>query len=122
MPENQIYTKAVVEKLKEDTSAFQEFIRSENSKSIKYVLERMGRLRNGLSSKPFLDLLDSNNDEIRFLAIKNLAKLGNPTLIDVLLKTAKGDSSTIVRRESVSALGRMRSERTILAPFGSSTF
>ena len=94
--------------LKDDARAFRAFISRENDNKIAYVLQKMGRLKNGNSKTPLQDLLNSQNENIRQLAIKNLAKLGDISLLVVFMKYAKEDESTQVRRESVSAVGRLR--------------
>lgn len=77
------------------------------------MLEKLGRLENGYSKQPLLNLLNNNNKTIRSLAIKNLAKIDDVALLDTFVNFAKQDESTEVRRESVSAIGRLRNEKTI---------
>lgn len=51
--------------------------------------------------------------KIRYLAIKNIAKLENLDLLSTLYNIGKNDESTNVRREAVSAIGRMRHKLVI---------
>lgn len=99
--------------LKNDTKALLSFLQDQNDGTIVYVLEKLGRLENGYSKQPLLNLLNNNNETIRSLAIKNLAKIGDVSLLDTFVNFAKQDESTEVRRESVSAIGRLRNEKTI---------
>ena len=104
--------KEQIDSLKNDTKALLSFLQDQNDGTIVYVLEKLGRLENGYSKQPLLNLLDNNNETIRSLALKNLAKIGDVSLLDTFVKFAKQDESTEVRRESVSAIGRLRNEKT----------
>lgn len=105
--------KEQIDSLKNDTKALLSFLQDQNDGTIVYVLEKLGRLENGYSKQPLLNLLENNNETIRSLALKNLAKIGDVSLLDTFVKFAKQDESTEVRRESVSAIGRLRNEKTI---------
>jgi len=102
-----------IDNLKNDTHALLAFLRNQNDGTIVYTLEKMGRLENGYSREPLLNLLNHPNENIRALSIKNLAKLTDISLLPVFKKYATGDESTEVRRESVSAIGRLRNEKAI---------
>ncbi|MCL4546280.1 MAG: HEAT repeat domain-containing protein [Deltaproteobacteria bacterium] len=101
--------------MKNDTEALLSFLEDQNDGTVIYVLEKFGRLENGYSKQPLLNLLNNKNETIRSLAIKNLAKIGDVSLLDTFVNFAKQDESTEVRRESVSAIGRLRNEKTIPA-------
>lgn len=103
----------LIDDLKSNTQDLSSFLQNQNDGTIVYVLEKMGRLENGYSKKPLLDLLNSKNENIRSLALKNLAKIGDISLLSVFVKHANLDQSTDVRRESVSAIGRLRNKRAI---------
>jgi DNA modification methylase len=105
--------KEQIDSFKNDTKAFLSFLQDQNDGTIVYVLEKLGRLGNGHSKQPLLNLLENNNETIRSLALKNLAKIGDVSLLDTFVKFAKQDESTEVRREAVSAIGRSRNEKTI---------
>src|SRR3990167_5318558 len=102
-----------VDGLKNDTQALLSFLQNQNNGTIVYALEKLGRLENGYSKGPLLSLLSNQNENIRALAIKNLAKIGDVSLLPTFIKYARSDESTEVRRESVSAVGRLRNERAI---------
>ena len=107
------FNKESIEHLKNDTQAFTRFLQEKNDSTIIFVLEKFGRLNNGYSKKPLLSLLNKENETIRLLAIRNLAKLGDIALLDTLAKFAHDDDSTEVRRESTSAIGRLRNKKAI---------
>ena len=99
--------------LKNDTQALSSFLQNQNNGTIIYALEKLGRLENGYSKEPLLGLLNNQNENIRTLAIKNLAKIGDVSLLPIFIRYARSDESTEVRRESVSAVGRLRNEKAI---------
>ena len=105
--------KEKIESLKKDSNAFLSFLQSQNDGTICYVLGKLGRLSNGSSKQPLLNLLHNENANIRILAIQNLAKFGDISLLETFFSCARDDSSTDVRRESVSAIGRLRNELAI---------
>jgi len=105
--------KEQIDILKNDTKALSTFLHDQNDGYIIYVLEKLGRLENGYSKQPLLSLLANGNETIRSLALKNLAKICDVSLLDTFVKYAKQDESTEVRRESVSAIGRLRNEKAI---------
>lgn len=53
------------------------------------------------------------NETVRFWAVKTLGKLGDDKYLERLYKMSSDDESTKVRREAVSAIGRMRIKRNI---------
>lgn len=81
---------------------------------IKNKLKSFGRLEKDFSD---LDLLIENisnkNEEIRFLAITNLAKLGDVKFLNTYKKLIQSEPSSRVRREIASAIGRIRSTKCI---------
>jgi len=103
----------LIDRLKNDPKAFSSFIQNQNDGIIIYVLEKLGRLENGYSKEPLLNLLNNVNENVRALSIKNLAKLEDINLLSTFIKYANTDKSTSVRREAVSAIGRLRNEKTI---------
>ncbi|OGG42054.1 restriction endonuclease subunit M [Candidatus Jorgensenbacteria bacterium RIFCSPLOWO2_01_FULL_45_25b] len=103
----------MIDGLKNNTRALLSFLQNQNEGTIVYVLEKLGRLKNGSSKEPLLSLLNSQNENIRTLSIKNLAKIGDISLLPIFVKYARSDESTEVRRESVSAVGRLRNEKAI---------
>lgn len=86
-----------------------------DAKSTLFILEHLGRLPNNFDVKWVLNLLNNDNPKIRLNAVKTLGKTKQESGIDILFKIAKTDLSTNVRREAVSALGRMKSKKTVKA-------
>ena len=107
--------KATIDELKNDTQALLSFLQNQNDGTIVYVLEKLGHLENGYSREPLLNLLNNRNENIRALSLKNLAKMADISLLSVFIKYAGNDESTEVRREAVSAIGRLRNEKAIPA-------
>ena len=102
-----------LERLKSDPDYFTSITHNTNDSSILFILERLGRLENKKCKEPLLSLLKNSNDNIRALSLKNLAKLIDVSLLPVFYSFATEDESTAVRREAVSAIGRLRNEQTI---------
>jgi len=103
----------LIDRLKNDPKAFSFFLQNQNDGTIIYVLEKLGRLENGYSKEPLQNLLNHSNENIRALSIKNLAKIEDINLLPIFVKYAGTDESTLVRREAVSAIGRLRNEKAI---------
>ena len=103
----------MIDGLKNNTQALLSFLQNQNDGTIVYVLEKLGRLENGYSREPLLNLLNNQNENIRALSVKNLAKMSDVSLLPVFVKYASKDESTEVRREAVSAIGRLRNEKAI---------
>jgi DNA modification methylase len=110
---SQKINRELIDRLKNDPKAFSSFIQNQNDGIIIYVLEKLGRLENGYSKEPLLNLLTHVNENVRALSIKNLAKLKDVNLLSTFIKYANEDESTSVRREAVSAIGRLRNEKAI---------
>ena len=105
--------KELIDELKNNTQVLLSFLQNQNDGTIVYALEKLGKLENGYSKEPLLSLLNNQNENIRTLSIKNLAKIGDVSLLPTFVKYARLDESTEVRRESVSAVGRLRNEKAI---------
>lgn len=107
------FDRNTIDELKNDTHALLSFIENQNDGTIIYTLEKLGRLENGYSRDPLLNLLKKPNEKIRSLSIKNLAKIGDLSLLTIFVRHASEDESTEVRREAVSAIGRLRNKETV---------
>ncbi len=97
-----------LELLKKEPEKIQDLKMQRNSGAIIKLLDRLGRLNKDFDTQPLLNLLKNNNEKVRSLAIKNLAKIGNTELVDVFINAIETDNSSIVRREAVSGIGRLR--------------
>lgn len=84
-----------------------------NSRKIIYILENLGHIPKTFNYQWIVDLLDYPNEEVRFWAVKNIGKLTSDAFLERLYKIATHDESTMVRREAVSSIGRMRNKKGI---------
>lgn len=78
-----------------------------------FILENLGSLPTTFGSNCFIGLLEHENKDVRLWAIKNLGKLKSVELLPYYKKVIDSDSSTTVKREAVSSIGRMRTEVVI---------
>lgn len=106
-------TQLQILELRKNPAGLAEFLSRANSRDAAKILDRLGRLSSDFDRAPLLDLLRSHDPKLRMLAVKNLAKLSDFDLMDVYLSLLKNDVSSSVRREAVSAIGRMRDMRSI---------
>ncbi len=102
----------MVKEIKGDAVKLYEIIKSNNVGYLIKALDRLGRLNSQFDKKPLLDLLEHENEKVRFLAIKNLAKFEDLSLLETYMDLIKSDESSGVRREAVSAIGRLRNPVT----------
>ncbi len=77
------------------------------------ILENLGYLPDGFDSDVIRPLLNHSNPNVRFWTVKNLGKVSDSTLLDSLFEIAKNDPDSMVRREAVSSIGRMRTPLAI---------
>jgi DNA modification methylase len=82
-------------------------------KELLHVLENLGHLPRDFDGDVLIPLTKHTNAQVKFWAVKNLAKLENYKYANVLYEIAQHDNNTIVRREATSALGRMRDKRLL---------
>lgn len=104
---------STINELKNNSQEFSSFIETQNDGVVIYMLEKLGRLENNQMQEPLIKLCNKPNEKVRSLSIKNLAKLENFALINFFVKCANTDESTEVRKEAVSAIGRLRNEKAI---------
>ncbi len=77
------------------------------------VLETLGKLPRDFNGSLLARLLHHPNAKIRLLAVKNLGKLKDPSWLDAVSELATGEENTLTRREAISTIGRMRTEKAI---------
>lgn len=107
-------TKEKIKVLKNESNGFIGKLVRENKKSNSYllnILENLGQLPDNFDGSWLLELIDSENSEVRYWAVKNLGKLTNDEFLNTLKKVAASDTDTNVRREAVSSIGRMRNPK-----------
>lgn len=99
---------------KEDISVlFKLFYESNiNSSTLIYVLKNMGSLPINFDYDIFVDLISHKNEDIRYWAVKNIGKSKSDKYYDLLVHRLSIEESTIVKREIVSSIGRMKSRFT----------
>ena len=83
-----------------------------NAGNLIFILENLGHIQKDFNYSWLLELLDYNNETIRVLVLKNLGKIKSTNLIQVFYNVVNSDESTLVKREAVSALGRLRNNQT----------
>jgi len=96
------------ETLKKEPDRIYELIRENNVGTLIKLLDRLGKLSSDFDKKPLIELLTHQNERVRSLTVKNLAKLENIALLEKFVHLIENEQSSIVRREAVSAIGRMR--------------
>jgi len=108
-------TKEYINKLKtEKNGKFSELLNpQEDNKHLLFILDNLGRLPQDFNGECFIPLLNHQNDKVRLLTVKNIGKLKNDYYLDYVSRVAYNDDNTMVRREALSAIGRMRSEKAI---------
>ena len=102
-----------VESFKTEPKSLVELIKKGRKKEVISALKRLGKLPPHFDRTPLILALESDSEEIRSLAIKNLGKFADISLLQLFERTVKIDHSSIVRREAVSSIGRMKSREGI---------
>ena len=100
---------------KEDSSIllkiFNEY--NKNSSILVYILKNLGYLPKYFNYSIFVDLVDHKNNEVRYWAVKNIGKSKSDEFYDLLVKRLQVEDCTMVKREIVSSIGRMKSKMAI---------
>ncbi len=78
------------------------------------LLDNLGKLPAGFNGELFIPLLTHANPKIRMLAAKNVGKLKDEKFLTELSQLASTEKNTFARREVISAIGRLKSEKAIL--------
>lgn len=81
--------------------------------SICDTLEHLGRLSRDFDGRSLYPLLSYPNENVRILAVKTLGKLQSLSYLPILIDIVRQDRSTLVKREAVSSIGRLRTQETI---------
>ena len=102
------------EKLNPESTFFKKVLApNQETSNLLFVLDNLGRLPTDFNGEMFTPLLCHPNPKVRLLAVKNIGKLKDEQYLEVLSTFACNESDTHTRRETVSAIGRMRSEKAI---------
>ncbi len=86
---------------------------NQDTNDIIFILENLGSLPDNFEGNLLLYLLESQNHKIRLLTLKNLGKLKNIEYLNIFNHIAENDLDSLIRREGVSAIGRLRNKGTI---------
>ncbi len=108
-------TKTQLHDFKEnDLDALYEHLRScSSSLEARVILENLGRLPDNFDGEVLVPFLSDAIRDTRYWAVKNLGKTEDIRFLHRLSEVAVEDGSSTVRREAVSAIGRMRNNRAI---------
>ena len=102
------------EKLKPDSPFFKDALApTRDEPALFSLLDNLGKLPAGFNGELFIPLLTHANPKIRLLAAKNVGKLKDEKFLVALSQLASTEENTFARREAISAIGRMRSEKAI---------
>lgn len=82
-------------------------------KGLLQALEQLGKLPPDFDPTPLINLAQHPHEGVRCAATKALARLENPDLLAFLSERLERETATIVRRELVSAIGRLRTPAAI---------
>ena len=86
-----------------------------NSGNLVFILENMGHFPSTIDPTFLISLATHSNEDVRFWAVKNLGKLKSPSFLNFFYRVYKNDPSTMVKREAVSSIGRIKQEAIIPA-------
>jgi len=76
-------------------------------------LEHIGTLPINFQGQSLFPLLTYPNENVRVLTVKTLGRLKTIDYLNMLMLIVRQDKSTLVKREAVSSIGRMRNPNTI---------
>lgn len=84
-----------------------------DTKTLLFVLDNLGRLPASFDTDVFIPLVRHSNPDVRLLAVKNLGKVKNEEALTFICGIVFNEMNTTVRREMVSAIGRMKMQQAI---------
>ncbi|PWH13041.1 MAG: restriction endonuclease subunit M [Anaerolineae bacterium] len=110
-------TKEEIEKLKQDgNGALSQLLsRVQDGTQLAFILQNLGALPKNFDGTVLLSYVNHPDHRIRFWVVKNLGKLEDIRYVETFIGVARQDSNSMVRREAVSSIGRMRDPRNIPA-------
>ncbi len=84
--------------------------KQQDNQSILFILENLGYIPKNFDGGFLFALLLHPYSKIRFLAAKNIAKINKVEYLEKLFQVFENEQDTSVKREIVSAIGRLRKE------------
>lgn len=82
--------------------------RCKDSGSLVFFLMKLGHLPKDFDGELLIPLLNHESHQVRLWAVKNIGKLEDVKYLKSLSIVARKDPDSMVRREAVSSIGRMR--------------
>lgn len=109
-------SRALIEQAKQqgDCAFFERLLNpAQGAKALLQILESLGRLPVDFNPAPLVRLAQHPDERVRLAAVKVLARLENPALLEFLRNQLAVEQATLVRRELASAIGRLRTPEAI---------
>ncbi|PKQ68565.1 DNA methyltransferase [Raineya orbicola] len=105
-----VLTKEMIKELKNQSKGNLGYLidKHKDVKSIVFVLENLGHLPKNFDGNFLIPLLKHEHPQVRLLAVKNIGKINNEYFVSQLYQMFDNETNTSVKREIVSAIGRMR--------------
>lgn len=102
--------KEVIEQFKQNNleGLYHALKTAQTARDLCQLLENLGHLPPDFSGDSLRHLIAHENSDVRYWAIKNLAKLKDIAYLSTFHHMAGHDVDSLVRREAVSAIGRLR--------------
>ena len=108
------YSKDQVKKIIQDKKQFEEVFQQLSQKDKTSFLKKIGKIDFKFESFNLLtSIYEESNDNLRKEVINTLSKTSNIKLLSFYKKVLTIEKNSEIRRETVSALGRMRNEKSI---------
>ncbi|MCS7028729.1 MAG: DNA methyltransferase [Bacteroidia bacterium] len=80
-------------------------------KNITFILKNLGHPPKNFNGEFLIPLLKHEHFQVRLLAVKNIGKLNDAQFLPELYSMLEKETNTLVKREVVSAIGRMRNPK-----------
>lgn len=110
-------TKEYIQQLKQNDlqRLYRLLEQTSDNRQLLLILENLGFLPKEFDGNALTHLLGHANDHVRLWAVKNLGKVShsNSDSIKLFFQVAKNDTNSMVRREAVSSIGRMRKTQAV---------
>ena len=84
-----------------------------DNRELLFILENLGFLPSNFDGEVLIPFIKHPNNDIRFWAVKNIGKISKAEYLELLYQIAQKDPDSMVRREAVSSIGRMRLKQAV---------